>query len=99
MVNNQFVFGLVGTNLIAILISIFIIIALIIFFLFQQKKYSLWILLLFTGAISILIDRLIYGGAVDYFPVYFFKTNLADIVLSIGIFMFFYLLIDKKTQS
>lgn len=46
-------------------------------------------MLIALGAISNLIDRMIYGFVIDYFDVRFFSVlNLADIMITLGVMIF-----------
>jgi len=56
-------------------------------------------LLIALGAISNLVDRVLYGFVIDYFDIKFFSVlNLADIMITTGvlIFIIFSLYINKK---
>lgn len=70
---------------------------------FQTKKQEIYILsLILFGSISNLIDRFFYGAVVDYFDLkYFTIFNLADVMISFGVIIYFlhYLKKDKQTQS
>ena len=81
--NQQIVFGLIGSNFIAYFVSLVVLILLI--FCYWKKIIRLEFSLLASGLISNLIDRAIYGGVVDYFSLFFIpKFNLADILIVAG---------------
>lgn len=83
IINQQMVFGLIGNNYIANLVSIIILITLI--YLFYKKFLGLEIVLLSAGLISNILDRLIYKGVIDYLSIFFIpKFNLADILIVAG---------------
>lgn len=79
-------------------IPIFLILLFFIFYIqyskfFNKHKYPIFIIL--TGGLSNLIDRIIYGGVVDYLNFFgLLKNNIADyliifglILLSVGLFL------------
>lgn len=80
-VNDGLIFGLYGNNLISIMLSA----ALLAILYFFREKLGFLIIFIAGGAISNILDRLIYGGSIDYiaignFPVF----NLADIFITMG---------------
>ena len=81
--NAKIVFGNFLNNGFSIIISI-VGVALISYMIIKRHKDSvLYVLILSAAAISNIIDRLIYGGVVDYFKNLFLPTiNLADLVIS-----------------
>lgn len=86
VINNKFVFGLVGNNILAIVASLILLASL--FFCVRDSKY-LWVpfAALSAGAISNIASRLLYGGTVDYFHVLSIPNfNLEDILIVIGVF-------------
>ena len=66
---------------------------LIIYSIIKQKLNLINIYLLtfiLFGAISNLLDRFLYGAVIDYFDLkYFTIFNLADLMISLGVLMFF----------
>lgn len=63
----------------------------------DQKRIFLLTFILF-GAISNLLDRFLYGAVVDYFDLkYFTIFNLADVMISVGVFTFFICFLKKGT--
>jgi signal peptidase II len=65
----------------------------------DQKSLFLLTFILF-GAISNLIDRFLYGAVVDYFDLkYFTIFNLADVMISVGVFAFFILILKKDRRK
>jgi len=90
--NQQLFFGLIGNNLMACLIALPILIALV--YLFWKKVIGLEVCLVLAGLISNILDRIIYGGVVDYFSIFFIpKFNLADIFIVAGCILLAYKLI------
>ncbi|HLD82137.1 MAG TPA: signal peptidase II [Patescibacteria group bacterium] len=70
-----------------------------------QKKQSLAVLfydLIIVGALSNIIDRLLYGHVIDYinFIFYFWIFNIADIMITVGIagILFLHLRETKKPR-
>ncbi len=83
-VNDGLFFGLYGNNFISIMLSVTLL-AVLYFF---REKFGFLIIFIAGGAISNIVDRLIYGGSIDYiaignFPVF----NLADIFITTGCFV------------
>jgi lipoprotein signal peptidase len=86
VINNKFVFGLVGNNVLAIAASLILLISL--FICVRDLKY-LWFSFatLSAGAVSNIVSRLLYGGTVDYFRILSIPNfNLEDILIVIGVF-------------
>ena len=50
-------------------------------------------MLVFTGALSNLIDRMVYGYTVDYFLILTGVINLADVMIVAGFVIYF---VDRK---
>jgi signal peptidase II len=89
-VNYQFVFGVLGDNAIAIIVSLILIAILVV----SHKKgliETVPVYLISAGALSNILDRIFYGGVVDYFTLPLIPTfNLADICIVTGIGIFIY---------
>lgn len=84
--NSFFLFGNFFNNEIAVTIAISVIVFAFLFLSVRKVKAGLWIELLIAGAISNLIDRLRYGGVIDYFALpNLFVFNIADIVIISGL--------------
>jgi len=97
--NRGMAFGLtleqLNFNLVMIVLTVLIIIGLFVYIHknYKQENYlaSTWLAIIILGAVSNLIDRLHYGGVIDYLDlVSFGKTiwpvfNLADVLIVIGI--------------
>lgn len=88
--NNNFIFGLIGSNNIAIIILLLS----LVFFVYLTAKskktvYTLADILLIAGVASNLLDRVFRGGATDYISIGRFPTfNIADIFIIIGLIVF-----------
>lgn len=81
-INDQFVFGLFGNNLIAILISVLLLLLIYFLIIKDNQRYYVAFSLLSAGVLSNTIERIYYGGVVDYVNILFIPTfNLADIVI------------------
>jgi len=86
------------------LMYIFLVIGVIIlFFLFiaSNKKFSLPLTIIAAGAISNIIDRILYLGVLDYINLEFWSNfNLADIYILVGAIWYLQkLLFDHKNKS
>lgn len=80
------------------------IVAFIIFSILELKKnqnnsiiFSLALIL--GGGLSNFADRILKGGVADYLDLIFWKMNIADILIFIGIFLFFYNLISQREKK
>ncbi len=64
---------------------------------YQAKQLTVWPLsLIVVGAISNILDRLLYGGAVDFISFWNFPIfNLSDVYISFGVAWFLYLELKK----
>lgn len=90
--NQQLFFGLIGNNFTAYLIVLPILFALV--YLFWKKIIGLEVCLMVAGLFSNVLDRIIYGGVVDYFSLFFLpEFNPADILIISGSLMLAYKLI------
>ncbi|HNZ86808.1 MAG TPA: signal peptidase II [bacterium] len=101
--NYGIAFGIAFYNIFIIILSIIIIIFLIISIkkISRDKKYPLcfFIGLIIIGAISNLIDRILYGYVIDFFVIWIFPVfNLSDIYIVFGIIFSFFLL-NKKSPT
>jgi lipoprotein signal peptidase len=89
-INSQLIFGTLGDNAIAVSMSLILILILVI----SHKKGLIEtapVYLIIAGAISNILDRIFYGGVVDYFALSFIPTfNAADISIVAGIGIFIY---------
>jgi lipoprotein signal peptidase len=71
------------------------IIAFIILSIFELKKKANYLkifslALILGGGLANFADRILKGGVTDYLDLVFWKMNLADILIFIGILLFFY---------
>lgn len=81
-INEQFVFGLIGNNILAIIISILLLSLMFFLMIRKNPEYYFAFSLLSAGAFSNIIERLVFGGVVDYINIFSIPTfNLADIVI------------------
>jgi len=88
-INEQIAFSLPLTYLILYPLVILILILLIFFWYKDLKKKSILIWpwsLIIIGAISNFLDRIQYGGVIDFITVpYFTVFNISDIYISLGV--------------
>ncbi|MCX6811880.1 MAG: signal peptidase II [Candidatus Berkelbacteria bacterium] len=78
--------------------------AFIIFSIFELKKNSnnsiiFSLTLILGGGLSNFIDRILKGGVADYLDLIYWKMNLADILIFIGIFLFFFNLLRRRQEK
>lgn len=97
-INNKYIFGLVGTNLVAVIISI--IVLMILWLLFRKYQGTYWPLMIISAAtLSNLLDRLFYGGVVDYIKIFSWPYfNIADVAIIVGFIFIIKALIQNKEQ-
>lgn len=64
---------------------------------YQAKQLTVWPLtLIIIGAVSNILDRLLYGGVVDFISFWNFPVfNLSDVYISFGVVWFLYLELKK----
>jgi lipoprotein signal peptidase len=96
--NAKAIFGSVSVPRILILST-----CLVFFVLFLTvKKYQFGFGLLLVGSLSNLLDRIFYGGVLDYLKVPYIPTfNFADITITIGAFLIILVIIfgDRFSHS
>lgn len=93
--NNQMVFGLAGNNITAYLVSLLIFTILVFFYL--KQILTLEIGLVLAGLLSNVLDRVFYGGVIDYFSIFFIpKFNLADILIVVGSIILVYKIVRSS---
>ncbi|PIS08033.1 hypothetical protein COT78_00415 [Candidatus Berkelbacteria bacterium CG10_big_fil_rev_8_21_14_0_10_43_13] len=90
IVNKSFAFGNFGTNILAIVVSLILIVTILIY---VKRRYISPLALIFvmSGAITNIIDRLIHGGSIDYIhlltiPIF----NAPDVLIVAGLSIFFF---------
>lgn len=65
-----------------------------------KPRWPIPIFLILAGGISNLIDRIIYGGVVDYFDIKIIPIfNIADILISIGVIWLVILILVQSTAQ
>jgi len=58
----------------------------LLFFLIIKFKFNFWVLMMLLGGLSNLLDRLVWGGVVDYINFFnWFDFNLADAMVFGGV--------------
>lgn len=100
-INTGISFSYFSSSPLTYLLHLFALIFLSILYLLLNFKRDLKLhvpmLLILLGGVNNFIDRILYGGVVDYINFYFFKNNLTDVVIFISaIFLSYYLLKNKK---
>ncbi|OIO19853.1 MAG: hypothetical protein AUJ23_01445 [Candidatus Magasanikbacteria bacterium CG1_02_32_51] len=91
--NSGIAFGLPVPQIIIFVLTPLILLALGIWWSKNKHKnnyFCLGISLIFAGAISNLIDRVIFSITIDYFRVFTSVMNLADIIIVIGVVLLLY---------
>ena len=87
--NTGAIFGMLrGMNTLLILVGLFIVIWLIYYVYAETKSEntSYFFALIIGGAISNLIDRIVYGSVIDFINFYFWPTfNIADSAITVGV--------------
>ena len=87
--NTGAIFGMLrGMNTLLILVGLFIVIWLIYYVYAETKSEntSYFFALIIGGAISNLIDRIVYGSVIDFINFYFWPIfNIADSAITVGV--------------
>lgn len=94
--NSQYIFGLIGTNTVAIAISL---VALFLLWSIFSKYRNLHLPLLVISAatISNILDRIFYGGVVDYIELWSWPSfNLADLAIVVALIYAVIVIVQKK---
>lgn len=101
--NTGGAFGIGRINIILI-ISILIIIGIIVFLIKEKKKNTNYIpfVLILSGSIGNLIDRLFRGYVIDFIDINIFNFpnfNIADISIVFGVIVLLYIILLKSTND
>lgn len=86
--NSGIAFGIPLPQIITLVISPIIIVALIIWWIKHKKKTFLFYLgstLIIAGAVSNLIDRILFSITIDYFRLLTSVINIADVTIVVGV--------------
>lgn len=65
----------------------------------QNNSIIFSLALILGSGLSNFADRILKGGVADYLDLIFWKMNLADILIFIGIFLFFFNLLNKRREN
>lgn len=85
--NSKLIFGLFGSNFIAIIIAI-VCVSVLLIAVKKNDDLLKYLLIVLAGAISNIIDRLIYGGVVDYLKLPLIpRFNFSDCLILIGLIL------------
>jgi len=98
--NEAGFFGAIGDNFVWITLSLTLLLSAGYFVFFKGNFPKLPLVFITSGAMSNVLDRLLYGGVVDYINLKpLFVANLADLFIVLGISYFFYLMVFKKEKN
>ncbi len=88
VMNTGIAFGLFeGNNFLWIIVSL-IVIGVLIYYYKKEKDIRLALMLILSGAVGNLIDRILYNGVIDFIDFGFWPAfNLADAYNTIGVVM------------
>lgn len=104
-INNNLAFNIFLPQGLIIGLVLFVIILLALQFIQFIKLSRYWlaltVLAVIVGALSNFIDRLLYGGVIDYIKIvsWWPVFNLADVLISVGLISWLYILMRKKGFS
>ncbi|MFA5926898.1 MAG: signal peptidase II [Patescibacteria group bacterium] len=94
-VNNRFIFGFYGNNWIAILTSMILLAAIVLWP--TTRHMGTPVTLIFAGSLSNVLDRVIYGGVVDYMALWqVTHFNIADTLIIAGLFVLLTRIAENK---
>lgn len=97
IINNHFFFGLLGSNSIALIILIVFFVLLFWVTSKTDKKYRFSLIIILSGIISNIYDRITFGGVRDYINIPHWPVfNLADSYIVLGIMFILYFYFIKK---
>jgi signal peptidase II len=86
----------------AIFYFVWVLIMIILIYLISKKNFYIqkfFIVLIFSGAISNMIDRIRLGCVVDYIDLKFWPVfNLADVYISVGIILFLFVIARERSD-
>lgn len=95
-INNKFVFGYIGNNILAAAIAVIFLI-LIYLFIPKSKNITISYVFLASAVLSNVFERLFYAGVLDYIKIWFIPTfNLADIFIVISVVVISFRILQKK---
>lgn len=90
-INKGIIFGFISNIYVVIVLTLLGLIVL--YFLYKNDKNNIGLPIIFilAGAIGNIIDRLVYGGVLDYINIYdYSRFNLADIYIFTGVILYFW---------
>lgn len=101
--NTGVAFGLIDNNLVFVILFSVVILGIIIKFLKENRenidfKMLISLILILSGGIGNLIDRIFRGHVIDFIKIHLFNFptfNFADISVTIGIFILIYIIIKE----
>ncbi len=102
--NNGIAFGLPFFTPLLIVLICLILLFLVHIFIAQRQYRSFWffsgLVLILSGAISNLIDRLKYGFVIDYIDLTWFTVfNLADTMITFGVILYLIAAFNEKSPA
>lgn len=88
-INTGVSFSLFSDSSVVYLVHILALVILTSYFLILNRRakknvISVFMILIILAGLNNFVDRILYGGVVDYLNFYFFKNNLSDVVLTIS---------------
>lgn len=99
--NPGIAFGIPVPQVVIIPITLIILISAFWYLLHKEKNTlsTLYIILIIFGAISNLIDRILFSATIDYLRIITSVINLADVMIIVGAFLLLLEEIKKKTEK
>jgi len=96
VLNPYLFFGLSDIGYVFYLILSLLFFLLIVLFIHKKILSNTAVILLFSGVLINLVDRFVYGGAIDYFKIADFPVfNIPDILITAGMFILAVKIIQK----
>lgn len=98
--NKGVALGLFGDQELFVLFLFPLVMILILILWINYKNFYLPLVLICAGAISNLIDRLLYNGVIDYIEISILPVfNIADIMIVVGVILLFIFEIHKYVED
>lgn len=100
--NTGVAFSYLSSHPVFLMILISLINVILLYLFLKEKETALFFILIFSGAISNLIDRYFFGFVTDFINPTFMNFaifNLADVFLNLGLYLYIFELLFSKEKK